>query len=127
MSEQSAPPFSPAVCALSTSLPLSGFLARRFASCKSGHIFEIDYTRLVIRNVRWLFPVQREQQEKWTLNKGGFGPSLKCTTCTNNMGANRVDVAVVFFFSLSLSPKHKSTVGVSQVATKKAPSTFNDY
>ncbi|XP_051927362.1 WD repeat-containing protein 90 [Hippocampus zosterae] len=39
------------------------------ASCKSGHVFEIDYTRLVIRNVRWLFPVQREQQERWTLEK----------------------------------------------------------
>uniref|UniRef100_A0A3Q2Y4U8 WD repeat-containing protein 90 n=1 Tax=Hippocampus comes TaxID=109280 RepID=A0A3Q2Y4U8_HIPCM len=36
--------------------------------CKSGHIFEIDYTRLVIRNVRWLFPVQREHECKCVLS-----------------------------------------------------------
>ncbi|KAK2820247.1 hypothetical protein Q5P01_023206 [Channa striata] len=44
-----------------------------FASTRSGHIFEIDYSRVVIRNVRRLLPVQQqhaERREKWTFNTG---------------------------------------------------------
>ncbi|XP_069547580.1 WD repeat-containing protein 90 [Brachyistius frenatus] len=44
-----------------------------FASSRSGHIFEIDYSRVVIRNVRRLLPAQRQhadRREKWTSNAG---------------------------------------------------------
>uniref|UniRef100_A0A7N5ZSH5 WD repeat domain 90 n=1 Tax=Anabas testudineus TaxID=64144 RepID=A0A7N5ZSH5_ANATE len=44
-----------------------------FVSSRSGHIFEIDYSRVVIRNVRRLLPAQQqhaERREKWTFNSG---------------------------------------------------------
>ncbi|XP_040924451.1 WD repeat-containing protein 90 [Betta splendens] len=43
-----------------------------FASSRSGHILEIDYSRVAIRNVRRLLPVQQREQsrEKWTFNTG---------------------------------------------------------
>ncbi|KAM7381807.1 hypothetical protein PAMA_012590 [Pampus argenteus] len=42
-----------------------------FASSRSGHIFEIDYSRVVIKNVRRLLPAQQQhvdRREKWTFN-----------------------------------------------------------
>ncbi|XP_028264493.1 WD repeat-containing protein 90 isoform X2 [Parambassis ranga] len=44
-----------------------------FVSSRSGHIFEIDYSRVVIRNVRRLLPAQRQhadRREKLTFNTG---------------------------------------------------------
>ncbi|KAM9424099.1 WD repeat-containing protein 90 isoform 2-T2 [Pholidichthys leucotaenia] len=44
-----------------------------FASSRSGHIFEIDYSRVVIRNVRRLLPAQQQhadRREKRTFNTG---------------------------------------------------------
>ncbi|KAM9336626.1 WD repeat-containing protein 90 [Symphorus nematophorus] len=44
-----------------------------FASSRSGHIFEIDYSRVVIRNVRRLLPAQQQhahRREKWSFNTG---------------------------------------------------------
>ncbi|XP_037546750.1 WD repeat-containing protein 90 [Nematolebias whitei] len=44
-----------------------------FASSRSGHIFEIDYSRVAIKNVRRLLPAQQqhgERREKWTFNTG---------------------------------------------------------
>uniref|UniRef100_A0A3B4ZWV6 WD repeat domain 90 n=1 Tax=Stegastes partitus TaxID=144197 RepID=A0A3B4ZWV6_9TELE len=48
---------------------------RTFVSSRSGHIFEIDYSRVVIRNVRRLLPAQQqhaEHREKWTFNTPGI-------------------------------------------------------
>ncbi|XP_041829959.1 WD repeat-containing protein 90 isoform X2 [Melanotaenia boesemani] len=44
-----------------------------FASSRSGHIFEIDYSRVAIKNVRRLLPAQQqhaERREKWTFSTG---------------------------------------------------------
>ncbi|XP_029954629.1 WD repeat-containing protein 90 [Salarias fasciatus] len=44
-----------------------------FASTQSGHIFEIDYSRVAVKNVRRLFPAQQQhadRREKWTFNTG---------------------------------------------------------
>ncbi|XP_072229948.1 WD repeat-containing protein 90 [Leuresthes tenuis] len=44
-----------------------------FASSRSGHIFEIDYSRVAIKNVRKLTPAQQQhsdRREKWTFNTG---------------------------------------------------------
>ncbi|XP_036937578.1 WD repeat-containing protein 90 isoform X2 [Acanthopagrus latus] len=44
-----------------------------YASSRSGHIFEIDYSRVVIRNVRRLLPAQQQhadRREKLTFNTG---------------------------------------------------------
>lgn len=49
------------------------FFCNRFASSRSGHIFEIDYSRVAIKNVRRLLPAQQqhgERREKWTFNTG---------------------------------------------------------
>uniref|UniRef100_A0A3Q3FLA8 WD repeat domain 90 n=1 Tax=Labrus bergylta TaxID=56723 RepID=A0A3Q3FLA8_9LABR len=48
---------------------------RTFASSRSGHIFEIDYSRVVIRNVRRLLPAQQQhsnRREKLTFNNPGI-------------------------------------------------------
>ncbi|KAF7661571.1 hypothetical protein LDENG_00259120 [Lucifuga dentata] len=45
-----------------------------FASSRSGHILEIDYGRVTIKNVRRLLPAQQRHEhrrEKWTFNTGG--------------------------------------------------------
>uniref|UniRef100_A0A3B4ZIF7 WD repeat domain 90 n=1 Tax=Stegastes partitus TaxID=144197 RepID=A0A3B4ZIF7_9TELE len=50
-----------------------GSSSDQFVSSRSGHIFEIDYSRVVIRNVRRLLPAQQqhaEHREKWTFNTG---------------------------------------------------------
>ncbi|KAM3592554.1 uncharacterized protein V6R79_021158 [Siganus canaliculatus] len=44
-----------------------------FASSRSGYIFEIDYSRVALRNVRRLLPAQQQHadhREKWTFNTG---------------------------------------------------------
>ncbi|XP_071395607.1 WD repeat-containing protein 90 [Centroberyx affinis] len=44
-----------------------------FASSRSGHILEIDYSRVGIKNVRRLLPAQQQhthRREKWTFNTG---------------------------------------------------------
>ncbi|XP_022046552.2 WD repeat-containing protein 90 isoform X1 [Acanthochromis polyacanthus] len=44
-----------------------------FVSSRSGHIFEIDYSRVAIRNVRRLLPAQQQhadRREKWSFNTG---------------------------------------------------------
>lgn len=49
-------------------------LPHRYASTRSGHIFEIDYSSVVIKNVRRLLPAQTQhadRREKWTFNTGG--------------------------------------------------------
>uniref|UniRef100_A0A3Q3VM96 Uncharacterized protein n=1 Tax=Mola mola TaxID=94237 RepID=A0A3Q3VM96_MOLML len=62
---------------------------RTFASSRSGYIFEIDYSRVVIRNIRRLLPSQQQHAncgEKWALNTPGIAinsisvcPSFCCT------------------------------------------------
>lgn len=54
----------------------SVIISHRFASSQSGYIFEIDYSRVVIRNIRRLLPAQQQHEnrkEKWTFNSGVFG------------------------------------------------------
>uniref|UniRef100_A0AAQ6AM06 WD repeat domain 90 n=1 Tax=Amphiprion ocellaris TaxID=80972 RepID=A0AAQ6AM06_AMPOC len=44
-----------------------------FPPLRSGHIFEIDYSRVAIRNVRRLLPAQQQhadRREKWSFNTG---------------------------------------------------------
>ncbi|XP_063337464.1 WD repeat-containing protein 90 isoform X3 [Pelmatolapia mariae] len=44
-----------------------------YASTRSGHIFEIDYSTVVIKNVRRLLPAltqHADRREKWTFNTG---------------------------------------------------------
>ncbi|KAF3704531.1 WD repeat-containing protein 90 [Channa argus] len=71
-----------------------------FASSRSGHIFEIDYSRVAIRNVRRLLPVQQqhaERREKWTFKTEHEGPvslvlassdslQVLAATSTGNLG-----------------------------------------
>lgn len=59
-----------AFCCFSSSL--------RFASTRSGHILEIDYSRVTVKNARRLMPAQQqhaERREKWTFNTGGLNPT----------------------------------------------------
>lgn len=51
----------------------SVIVSHRFASSRSGYIFEIDYSRVVIRNIRRLLPAQQQhanREDKWTFNTG---------------------------------------------------------
>ncbi|XP_067343724.1 WD repeat-containing protein 90 isoform X1 [Channa argus] len=60
-----------------------------FASSRSGHIFEIDYSRVAIRNVRRLLPVQQqhaERREKWTF-KTGPGIAINSISVTSSFCA----------------------------------------
>ncbi|XP_017166171.1 WD repeat-containing protein 90 [Poecilia reticulata] len=44
-----------------------------FASTRSGHVLEIDYSRVTVKNVRRLMPAQQqhaERREKWTFSTG---------------------------------------------------------
>ncbi|XP_077358986.1 WD repeat-containing protein 90 isoform X2 [Festucalex cinctus] len=95
-----------------------------FASCRSGHIFEIDYTRVVIRNVRWLFPVQQQQQqqqEKWTLNKDpGIAInslSVRSSFCATGSEDGFLRLWPLDFSSVFLEAEHEGPVSLVSVSS----------
>ncbi|XP_049615382.1 WD repeat-containing protein 90 isoform X4 [Syngnathus scovelli] len=100
-----------------------------FASCRSGHIFEIDYARVVIRNVRWLFPVQ--QQEKWPLNKApgiAINSLSVCSTfCATGSEDGFLRLWPLDFSAVVLEAEHEgpvSLVSVSSDSTRVLTATF---
>ncbi|XP_061562423.1 WD repeat-containing protein 90 isoform X2 [Phycodurus eques] len=92
-----------------------------FASTRCGHIFEIDYTRVVIRNVRWLFPVQQQQQEKWTLNKGpgiAINSLSVCSTfCATGSEDGFLRLWPLDFSNVFLEAEHEGPVSLVSVSS----------
>ncbi|XP_061665809.1 WD repeat-containing protein 90 isoform X2 [Syngnathoides biaculeatus] len=90
-----------------------------FASTRCGHIFEVDYTRVVIRNVRWLFPVQ--QQENWTLNKGpaiAINSLSVCSTfCATGSEDGFLRLWPLDFSSVFLEAEHEGPVSLVSVSS----------
>ncbi|XP_061823595.1 WD repeat-containing protein 90 isoform X2 [Nerophis lumbriciformis] len=90
-----------------------------FASSQSGHIFEIDYTRVVIRNVRWLFPMPR--QEKLTLNKGhGIAInsiSVSPSFCATGSEDGYLRLWPLDFSGVFLEAEHEGPVSVVSISS----------
>lgn len=65
----------PAVKPYKRLIILSCICFHRFASSRSGYILEIDYSRVVIRNIRRLMPAEQQAncREKCTTKTGVFG------------------------------------------------------
>ncbi|XP_054624683.1 WD repeat-containing protein 90 isoform X2 [Dunckerocampus dactyliophorus] len=90
-----------------------------FASSQSGHIFEIDYTRVVIRNVRWLFPVQ--QQEKLAFNKcHGIAInsiSVSSSFCATGSEDGYLRLWPLDFSGVYLEAEHEGPVSVVSISS----------
>nr|XP_057917684.1 WD repeat-containing protein 90 isoform X3 [Doryrhamphus excisus] len=92
----------------------------RFASSQSGHIFEIDFTRVVIRRVRWLFPAQ--QQEKLAFSKFGQGIainsiSVSSSFCATGSEDGYLRLWPLDFSSVFLEAEHEGPVSVASISS----------
>ncbi|XP_057682899.1 WD repeat-containing protein 90 isoform X2 [Corythoichthys intestinalis] len=88
-----------------------------FASSRSGHIFEIDYSRVVIKNVRWLFPVQ----QKWSVNKGpgiAINSLSVCSTfCATGSEDGFLRLWPLDFSGVFLEAEHEGPVSLVSVSS----------
>ncbi|XP_077482569.1 WD repeat-containing protein 90 [Stigmatopora argus] len=91
-----------------------------FASSRSGHIFEIDYSRVIIRNVRWLFPVQKKPQ-KWSVNRGpGIAInslSICSTFCVTGSEDGFLRLWPLDFSGVFLEAEHEGPVSLVSVSS----------
>ncbi|XP_047466070.1 WD repeat-containing protein 90 [Mugil cephalus] len=95
-----------------------------FASSRSGHIFEIDYSRVVIRNVRRLLPAQQqhaEHREKWTFNTGpGIAInsiSVSSSFCATGSEDGFLRLWPLDFSAVFLEAEHEGPVSVVLVSS----------
>ncbi|XP_028331789.1 WD repeat-containing protein 90 isoform X1 [Gouania willdenowi] len=94
-----------------------------FASSRSGHIFEIDYSRVVIKNVRRLLPAQQQhadRREKLTFNTGP-GISINCISISSSFCATGSEDGFLRlwpldFSSVFLEAEHEGPVSVVSVS-----------
>ncbi|KAF6734778.1 WD repeat-containing protein 90 [Oryzias melastigma] len=106
------------------SLDFSDFPAScRFASSRSGHIFEIDYSRVSVKNVRRLLPAQQQhagRREKWTFNTGpGIAVnsiSVSSSFCATGSDDGFLRLWPLDFSAVFLEAEHEGPVSMVSVS-----------
>nr|XP_046233487.1 WD repeat-containing protein 90 isoform X2 [Scatophagus argus] len=95
-----------------------------FASSRSGFIFEIDYNRVFIRNVRRLLPAQQQhadRREKWTFNTGpGIAInsiSVSSSFCCTGSEDGFLRLWPLDFSSVFLEAEHEGPVSLVSVSS----------
>ncbi|XP_041672355.1 WD repeat-containing protein 90 isoform X2 [Cheilinus undulatus] len=95
-----------------------------FASSRSGHIFEIDYGRVVVRNVRRLLPAQQQhanRREKWTFNTGpGIAInsiSVSSSFCATGSEDGFLRLWPLNFSAVFLEAEHEGPVSMVSVSS----------
>ncbi|XP_056222733.1 WD repeat-containing protein 90 [Seriola aureovittata] len=95
-----------------------------FASSRSGHIFEIDYSRVVIRNVRRLLPAQQQhagRREKLTFNTGpGIAInsiSVSSSFCATGSEDGFLRLWPLDFSAVFLEAEHEGPVSLVSVSS----------
>ncbi|XP_040923164.1 WD repeat-containing protein 90 [Toxotes jaculatrix] len=95
-----------------------------FASSRSGHIFEIDYSRVVIRNVRRLLPAQQqhaERRDKQTFNTGPGIPinsiSVSSSFCATGSEDGFLRLWPLDFSAVFLEAEHEGPVSLVSVSS----------
>uniref|UniRef100_A0A3Q3IDR4 WD repeat domain 90 n=1 Tax=Monopterus albus TaxID=43700 RepID=A0A3Q3IDR4_MONAL len=91
---------------------------------QSGHIFEIDYSRVVIRNVRRLFAAQQqhaERREKWTFNTGPAiainSISVSSSFCATGSEDGFLRLWPLDFSAVFLEAEHEGPVSLVSVSS----------
>ncbi|XP_054913901.1 WD repeat-containing protein 90 isoform X2 [Poeciliopsis prolifica] len=94
-----------------------------FASTRSGHILEIDYSRVMVRNARRLLPAQQqhaERREKWTFNTGPGIPinsiSVSSSFCATGTEDGFLRLWTLDFSAVILEAEHEGPVAVVSVS-----------
>ncbi|XP_030257051.1 WD repeat-containing protein 90 [Sparus aurata] len=95
-----------------------------FVSSRSGHIFEIDYSKVVIRNVRRLLPAQQQhadRREKLTFNTGpGIAInsiSVSSSFCCTGSEDGFLRLWPLDFSAVFLEAEHEGPVNVVSVSS----------
>ncbi|XP_058477467.1 WD repeat-containing protein 90 isoform X2 [Solea solea] len=95
-----------------------------YASSRSGHVFEVDYSRVVIRNVRRLFPAQQqhsERREKMTFNTGpGIAInsiSVSSSFCATGSEDGFLRLWPLDFSAVFLEAEHEGPVSLVSVSS----------
>ncbi|XP_045924452.1 WD repeat-containing protein 90 [Micropterus dolomieu] len=95
-----------------------------FASSRSGYIFEIDYSRVVIRNVRRLLPVQQQhatRRDKWTFYTGpGIAInsiSVSSSFCATGSEDGFLRLWPLDFSAVFLEAEHEGPVSLVSVSS----------
>ncbi|XP_041818547.1 WD repeat-containing protein 90 [Chelmon rostratus] len=95
-----------------------------FASSRSGYIFEIDYSRVVIRNVRRLLPAQQQhanRREKWTFNTGPGIAINSISVCSSFCATGSEDGFLrlwpLDFSAVFLEAEHEGPVSLVSVSS----------
>ncbi|XP_016889554.1 WD repeat-containing protein 90 isoform X2 [Cynoglossus semilaevis] len=95
-----------------------------FASSRSGHIFEIDYSRVVVRNVRRLLPAQQQhldRREKWTFSTGpGIAInsiSVSSSFCATGSEDGFLRLWPLDFSAVFLEAEHEGPVSLVSVSS----------
>uniref|UniRef100_A0A8C4E682 WD repeat-containing protein 90 n=1 Tax=Dicentrarchus labrax TaxID=13489 RepID=A0A8C4E682_DICLA len=95
-----------------------------FASSRSGYIFEIDYSRVVIRNVRRLLPAQQQhadRREKLTFNTGpGIAInsiSVSSSFCATGSEDGFLRLWPLDFSAVFLEAEHEGPVSLVSVSS----------
>ncbi|XP_032430829.1 WD repeat-containing protein 90 isoform X2 [Xiphophorus hellerii] len=94
-----------------------------FASTRSGHILEIDYSRVTVKNARRLMPAQQqhaERREKWTFNTGPGIPinsiSVSSSFCATGTVDGFLRLWTLDFSAVILEAEHEGPVTVVSVS-----------
>ncbi|KAM4715856.1 WD repeat-containing protein 90 [Anableps anableps] len=94
-----------------------------YASTRSGHIFEIDYCRVAIKNVRKLLPAQQQhahRREKWTFHSGpGIAINSICVSssfCATGTEDGFLRLWTLDFSSVILEAEHEGPVSEVSVS-----------
>ncbi|XP_070846624.1 WD repeat-containing protein 90 [Chaetodon trifascialis] len=95
-----------------------------FASSRSGYIFEIDYSRVVITNVRRLLPAQQQhanRREKWTFNTGPGIAINSISVCSSFCATGSEDGFLrlwpLDFSAVFLEAEHEGPVSLVSVSS----------
>ncbi|XP_031699208.1 WD repeat-containing protein 90 isoform X1 [Anarrhichthys ocellatus] len=95
-----------------------------FASSRSGYIFEIDYSRVVIRNIRRLLPAQQQhanRREKLTFNTGpGIAInsiSVSSSFCSTGSEDGFLRLWPLDFSTIFLEAEHEGPVSLVSVSS----------
>ncbi|KAI4807351.1 hypothetical protein KUCAC02_027163 [Chaenocephalus aceratus] len=95
-----------------------------FASSRSGYIFEIDYSRVVVRNVRRLLPAQQQHavhREKQTFNSGpGIAInsiSVSSSFCATGSEDGFLRLWPLDFSAVFLEAEHEGPVSLVSVSS----------
>ncbi|XP_019939112.2 WD repeat-containing protein 90 isoform X1 [Paralichthys olivaceus] len=95
-----------------------------FASSRSGHIFEVDYSRVVIRNVRRLLPALQQhadRRDKLTFNKGpGIAInsiSVSSSFCATGSEDGFLRLWPLDFSAVFLEAEHEGPVSLVSVSS----------